>query len=77
MTEKSADQVGTAQGRGGNWETPLHGLCPTPTRTPWAGIHPYPETHWTKEEAPSLSSDEVQGGNIGSKHPKSEQVLLQ
>lgn len=45
MTEKSADQVRTGQGRGGNWETPLHGLCPSPTMAPWEGIHPYPETH--------------------------------
>lgn len=77
MAEKSADQVETGQRKGGNWETPLRGPCPAPTRTPWEGIHPYPETHWTEEAAPSLSSGEVQGGDIGSKHPQHEQVLLQ
>lgn len=70
----SGDGTGTRSGQGNSspWV-----LSYSPIRTPWEGIQPSPEIHWTKEGAPSLSSCEVQEDNISSKHPRNDQVLFQ
>lgn len=63
------------------WEASPREFCPGPdsdhlAMTPWKGTQPSPESHWTGEGTPSLSSGEIQRAILAASTPEMTKLYL-